>query len=257
MRALIVVLIVVAAVAGGVTWLLWPRGAGDEQTDSEAQILADAVSYPRQPDAMGYARALLAINHVGAEVLEATDIQQTDLDKPQVHLVIRLKYTACDPNIDLFCTPGPGIVCYGFDLNYYDPLNGPSVVDCPSRAQIIPPPLPRTDIPAGTDDALQSILAALPPSPTDAQVTDALAGLPKPVVDPQTQLAGIPPAVRSVLHGTDIGVSVQGGDHACLLGLREHGKVFAWHPPRVQVMPGELGCSPDTAFALADTLAPH
>ncbi|MFC0540064.1 hypothetical protein [Kutzneria chonburiensis] len=257
MRGLIVVLVVLAAVAGGVTWLLWPRGAGTKETDRQARTIAEAISYPRQADAMGYARALIAVNHIGAQVMEATDIQHTDLQKPMVHLVMRINYQACRKGDLLMCEQVPATVCYGVDLNYYQPLSSPWVVDCPSNAPVIPPPLPRTDIPAGTVDSLQSILAALPASPTEAQVTAALAGLPKPVVDPKTGLAGIPPTVRSSIHGTDVGVSVLGGDHDCLLGLRENGKAKAWYPPRVQTQPGEYGCGPDVAFSLAHTPPPH
>jgi len=48
-----------------------------------------------------------------------------------------------------------------------------------------------------------------------------------------------------------------GGDHDCLLGLRENGKAIAWYPPRVQTQPGEYGCGPDVAFSLAHTPPPH
>ncbi|HTI27021.1 MAG TPA: hypothetical protein VL652_38915 [Kutzneria sp.] len=257
MRGLIVLLVVVAAVAGGATWLLWPRGAGTKETDRQARTIAEAIAYPRQADAMGYARALIAVNHIGAQVLEATDIQHTDVQKPRVHLVMRIDYTTCGRGSILTCNEVSGTVCYGFDLNYYQPLNGPSVVDCPSNAPIIPPPLPRTDIPTGTDDALKAILTSLPPSPTEAQVTAALAGLPKPVVDPQTKLAGIPPAVNSEVHGTDVWVSVRGGTYDCVLGLREDGKSSVWSPSRVQLEPGEYGCSPGSAKTLAHTPPAH
>jgi hypothetical protein len=106
-------------------------------------------------------------------------------------------------------------------------------------------------------DALWSILTTLPPTPADAQVIAALAGLPKPGVDPTTKLAGIPPRVRSVLHGADVGVSVRGGENDCLLGLRQNGKVTSWYPPHVYVQPGEYGCGPDVAFSLVNKPPPH
>ncbi|MEV6610829.1 hypothetical protein [Kutzneria sp. NPDC051319] len=133
MRGLIVKLAIVAAVTGSIVWLVWPRGAGTDQTDRQARAIADAISYPRQADAMGYAHAVLALNHAGAQVMEATDLHQKDLKAPQVHLVIQLRYTDCDkPTI--FGCGGREInrtVCYGFDLTYYAVVNGPSVVDCP------------------------------------------------------------------------------------------------------------------------------
>jgi len=57
------------------------RGAGDDQTDRQARTLAEAISYPRQADATGYTRALLATTlgrSGGVQVLEATDLQKSE-----------------------------------------------------------------------------------------------------------------------------------------------------------------------------------
>ena len=138
---------------------------------------------------------------------------------------------------------------------------GPSVVSCPAGSPITPPPLPRDDIPAGDSDALKAILTALPPAPTAAQGTAALAALPKPPVDSGTGPAGVPPTVTSTVQGADVGVALRGGDSVngidCVFGLRQADKVWVWAPSRVQIQPGELGCEAGEAFSKYAQTSPH
>jgi hypothetical protein len=259
MGARFVALVSVAAAVAGATWWFWPHGDGTAQTDRQARALAQAIAYPRQPDAMGYARAILAKG--GASVLEATDLKHTDPREPTAHLVIRIDYTACGKGNLYGCELVSKTVCYAFDINRYEPVDGPSVVGCPDRSPVTPPPLPRDEVPAADADALKAILAGLPPAPTAAEVTAALAALPAPPVDPTTKLAGVPPTVTSTVKGTDVGVALRGGDsvygYDCVFGLRQGGKVSVWAPTRVQVQPGELSCAAAEAFSAYAQTPPH
>ncbi|MFC0432304.1 hypothetical protein [Kutzneria buriramensis] len=256
---ILVALLVAAGVIGGAAWLLTPRG-GTAQTDKEARSIATAISYPRSPDAMGYARTLLA-KYPNVKVLEATDLKAVQPTDPLTHLVIRIDYDKCGGNV-IACQPIPATVCYGFDLNRYEPINGPSVVDCPSNTPIIPPAVAKNDIPSGTSEALRAVLGGLPASPGDAQVKAALdAGLPKPAVDPGTGLAGVAPQVTVAVHGADVGVAIRGGDYfggyQCTFGLRQGGKVWVWAPGHAQMQPGELVCEAGEAFSAYAQTPPH
>jgi hypothetical protein len=240
MRVLVALVMVVLAAAAA--WLLWPRrSTGDDLSDRQAQTIAQAVSQPPQADAMGYARAVLATH--SAVVLEATDLKAARNTDPRAHLVIRLMYNTYASGDFNHSHPIPKPVCYGFDLTFFQPVDGPEVVDCPSTAPITPPP--RNDIPAGDADALRSVLGALPASPTDAQVKDALAkGLAH---------TAAPPTVTSAVRGGDVAVSIRGGDYfsgyECTLGLRQGGQVLVWGLPAKATRPGETLCDPNAAFA--------
>ncbi|MBB5890432.1 hypothetical protein [Kutzneria kofuensis] len=241
--------------------LLSACGAGDDLSDRQARSVAGALGSHLEPDAMGYARAAMAAQP-GLAVLEATDLKASGPTDPRAHLVIRLQYATYENDSFYRSHPTWHPVCYGFDLNRFGTLNGPEVVDCPATAPIKPPPVPSTNIPAGDADALRSVLAALPPSPADAQVQAALAaGLPAPPVDPVTKLAGVAPRVLSTVHGPDIAVAIRGGDYyagyQCVLGLRQGGKVLVWQPSHAELRPGELACEPDEALARDGVTPPH
>lgn len=236
------------------------RGPGDDASDQNAQKVAAALGAHPEADAMAYARAALA-DRTGLEVLEATDLKPDKPTDPRARLVIRLQYATYENDSFSRSHPTWHPVCYGIDLSRSG-ADRPEVVDCPATAPIKPPPVASTNIPAGEVDALRSVLTALPPSATDAQVQAALtAGLPAPPVDPTTRLPGVAPRVLSTSHGADVGVAIRGGDYyagyQCVLGVRQGGKVLVWQPSHAELKPGELACKPDEALAHDGLTPPH
>ena len=212
-----------------------PTAAGTAETDRQSQTLADAISYPRQEDAAGFARAALATTlgkTPSFSVLEATDLPHSATTDPMARLVWRIHYftTPAGPGDD----PEPADACYRVEFTYYGPSSGPSRIDCPARAvPITPPPLPKRNIPDDYEPALKSVLGKLPAHPSEEQVKAALAaGLPKPKVDPETKLANVPPLVTIEVRGADVGVAVfaridvEAKD--CMLGHRVGGKIAVW-----------------------------
>jgi hypothetical protein len=201
---------------------------GDAETDRQSNTLADAISYPRQPDAAGFARAALATSLGRSDsfsVLEARDLDHSAAEDPFAHLVWRIHRAegtgwGTTPAFD---------ACYAVEFNYY----GTTSLDrtrCPANAvAITPPPLPRRDIPSDFVPALETLLGKLPATPSDADVRDALAtGLPAPRVDPETHLAAIPPESAFQVKGPDVGVALFTRTGDCMMGHRLHGTVKVW-----------------------------
>ncbi|WP_086829200.1 hypothetical protein [Allokutzneria sp. NRRL B-24872] len=225
---------------------------GDAESDRQADTLATAISYPRQDSAMNLARAALSVwkGHGGLAVLEAREIPVPDRNptKTFAHLVIRVHRPAVEPV--MFAPRKEELnACYAMDFNYYGIVDKPTRTSCPGTATpITPPPTRGTSIPQGGEDAIRKALAALPPTPTEAQVRDAVAReMPEPRVDSETKLADHVPPVTALVKGEDIGVSMREGA-SCLIASRKSGKVYVGYLSRVQAMPGELGCSAEVAL---------
>ncbi|WP_406630940.1 hypothetical protein [Amycolatopsis sp. WGS_07] len=229
--------------------------AGDAETDRQSATLADAISYPRQADAAGFARAALAtpLGHSnGFGVLEATDLPHDGPRDPMARLVWRIHHEA--PNTGWNLGAETFDACYRVEFDYYGTSSGPSRITCPANAAAItPPPLPRRDIPPGFAPALEAVLKHLPATVGPPEVRAALtSGMPAPPVDPQTHLAGIPPEVFVQVHGSDVGVALfartGAGTTDCMLGHRVGGKVRVWSlSARDQRM--ELPCSAEAALS--------
>jgi hypothetical protein len=228
---------------------------GDAETDRQSNTLAEAISYPHQPDAAGFARAALAttLGRSGSfSVLEAKDLDHKNPNDPMAHLVWRIHR----PTADSKTHPVPAFdACYTVEFNYYGPTSGPSRATCPDNAvAITPAPLPRRDIPPEDSSALETVLGKLPTTPTEADVRDALAtGLPTPPVDPQTGLAGVPPQVFVQVKAADVGVALFARtgveDKDCVLGNRVGGAVKVWSLNWRDLGPLEKPCSAEAAFA--------
>jgi hypothetical protein len=228
---------------------------GDEETDRQATVLADAIGYPRQSSAAGLARAALATplgKSPSFSLIEATDLPGGTPSEPMAHLVFRIHREGGQTGWKKI---EPLTACYGASFDYYGVIGAPERISCPVDAvAITPPPVPRREIPVGYDSVLKSTLAALPLSLSSADVLTALGrDLPAPPVDPSTGLVGVVPAVEAAVTGVDVAVAVHikdGDEIDCLFGTRVGGVVEAWSPSRKQVRPGELSCSPATAFSL-------
>ncbi|TQM78660.1 hypothetical protein FHX81_0935 [Saccharothrix saharensis] len=228
---------------------------GDADTDRRSTTLADAIGYPRQPDAAGLVRAALATplgKSPSFGVLVAEDLPHGTPEEPMAHLVWRIHVDAFDSGWKR--TPAFD-ACYDVEFNYYGPVAQPSRILCPDGATPIapPPPLPDRNIPSEFAPALEAALGALPATPGEAEVRAALAtGLPTPPVNPETDLAGVPPRVDVRVRGSDVGVALfahTGGDGKdCMMGRRLGGEVRVWSLNWRDLGPLEKPCTPEAAL---------
>ncbi|MEO6085586.1 MAG: hypothetical protein ABIQ18_20945 [Umezawaea sp.] len=228
---------------------------GDAETDRQSATLAEAISYPRQENAMGFARAALG-TQLGKDpsfsVLVAEDLEHEDLQEPMARLVWRIHRSASDSG----WTKTPAFdACYLVEFNYYEAITGPSRTTCPAGATAIaPPPLPKRTIPQNSAPALETTLGALPATPGEAEVRAALAaGLPAPPVDRDTNIAGILPQVFVAVGGSDVGVAlyarVDVEDKDCMMGQRVGGAVKVWSLNWRDLGPQEKPCSAQAALS--------
>lgn len=230
--------------------------AVEDELDRRSATLADAIGHPHQPDAAGFARAALATSlgkSPGFSVLRAEDLAHQDPEDPMARLVWRIHHDAHDSGWQQ--TPAFD-ACYEVEFDYYGAVSEPSRVACPDDATpITPPPLPKRDVPSDFAPALEATLGALPGTPGEAEVRAALAtGLPAPRVDPETNLASIPPRVLVRVRGSDVGVALSannGGAKACLLGRRVAGEVRVWSLNWRELGPMEKPCTPEAALAVS------
>jgi hypothetical protein len=229
---------------------------GNDETDRVAQVVSDAIAWPRQESAMGYARAA-ADTTAGQDgrltVVEVTELEADKLTEPFGELTFLVHL---DGSTAGFIETDPVTACYRAEFGFYGVVESPRRTHCPEDVAPVdipssPPDPPRTEIPDDADRVLRAELHRLPAAPQEAQIeTDLVAAL---TVDSH---AAEPPEVDAAVEGTVIGVSVRGDDE-CLLGARTAGKVEVWRPNAVQLQPGELTCDPGTALAGWGQDAPH
>jgi hypothetical protein len=228
---------------------------GNGETDRVAQVVSDAIAWPRQESAMGYARAAAdttAAHDGRLTVVGVTELEADDLTEPFGELTFRVHLEGSTAGL---IETDPVTACYRAKFGFYGGVGSPRRIDCPSDAAPVHLPAapsegPRIDIPEGADRALRAELHRLPSAPRPARLeADLVAAL---VGDPQA----LPPDVTTAVDGTDIGVSIRGDDD-CLLGARTAGRVEVWRPSAVQLQPGELSCDPWTALAAWGQDAPH
>ncbi|WP_191300732.1 hypothetical protein [Lentzea cavernae] len=258
-----VALVVLLAVALGVTAYVVSRPDGDSTTDEMAERIATRISYPVRPDGNAYARSALEgdTDPEHFAVLEIVDSPTTDPQKAHAGLLFRIHH----PGISRDDQPwrlwdvDPVTACYRAGFTYYGVTDGgPDRVRCPADASpITPPPAQRTGVPENYLEAFKTILAALPPTPAQDEVLAALrAKLPPVPVDEQTKLPWAEPRLDTFVKDGNVGVVAAGGG-SCLNGVRlADGTVAAWYPPRVQTQPGEFGCSGESALRLHGTPPP-
>lgn len=238
-----------------------PRPARAAETERIVQVVADAISYPRQSSAEGFARAALgthAAQRGELAVLEATDLHPVVHDAEDrlqaiAHLVFRVHVAA---GSDGWHDWPAATICYAADFNPYGVIRSPRRVTCPEGARplVVPPAPPAAVVPVGADRVLRRALRN-PVTPLDEAgvVAQVRAGL-APLV---AKAHGLQPEITVVVDGADVGIGVAAGGDGCVLGRRVSGRVEVWHPPSVVVQPGELSCSADTALAGEAKQAPH
>lgn len=250
---------ILAALVGAALLLTGCAGAlspaaGNDETDRVAQVVSDAISYPRQTSAIGYARSATgttAAQDGRLQVVGVADLGSDDLDSPFGELVYRVHLEGSSAGLT---TSPPATACYRAAFGTYGLMGGPDRVDCPDDAAPVSLPAPPTEgpqpeIPAGADRAVRRLLSHAPAAPDAAQVSaDLVAALP-------AVGEAAPAEVDAAVSGTDVGVSVR-GEGRCLLGARVAGTTRVWELSGVQLQPGELSCDPQTALG-GQGDAPH
>lgn len=253
---------------GGLTVLVplasCSMAAGNASTDQEAQTMVDRLSFPRQKSADGLVRAARGTSagtmSGNSVVVEAEELRADKIDDPFARLVFRFHHQGSQSG---FISSDPITACYEAEFNFYGVIGKAHRTSCPQGAtEIVPTPIPPTAkavIPAGFDDTLKKILKTLPAATTADDVKARVARtLPAPVLDPESGLRNLPPALDTTVAGADVGISVMGSSNQdCLLGARVAGKVIAGRPSRIQLQPGELTCDPQTALQLPSISPPH
>ncbi|MEV6242766.1 hypothetical protein [Lentzea sp. NPDC051838] len=251
----IALLLVLMTALGGAMYLV-SRPDGTSATDKKAHEVADRIGYPVGVDGNSYARSALHGNtdQKYFAVIGITDSPTNDPEKVRVSLVFRVydPGTSESQSFRLW-EQDPVLACYRADFTYYGVTKGgPDRIRCPENARpIMPPPAQKTGVPDTYLEAFKTILAELPPAPTQDEVLKALrAKLPPVPVDEQTKLPWVDPRLDAFVKDGAVGVIAgSGGD--CLNGVRlADGTVQAWYPPRVQTQPGEYGCSGQSALQL-------
>jgi hypothetical protein len=125
--------------------------AGTRDTDRQAGVLAEAISYPRQHDAAGFARAALATSlgrsgHLA--ILEASDLHQDSYADPGARLVIRIHVPAHEASG--FGDESSRAIDACYRVEYLLPSSAlagdPRRLDCPADAVPITPPPPTQQV---------------------------------------------------------------------------------------------------------------
>ena len=150
----------------------------------------------------------------------------------------------------------PGPYCFAVEMDAYGKVGefgtaeGIRSVDCPDPlVAVTPPTSDRPVVADNTREAVWQVLADLPSAPDADEVAERITALLAPS-DEGRVLAG----VRVAVDGADVGVAV-GGPDDCVLVARRDGTVTDVHVARVQLQPGEVGCTAGTALAPPDP--PH
>jgi hypothetical protein len=217
----------------------------DRDPDRVAQVVSLAIDFPRQDDAVGYARA-------AADTRAARDGRLAVVGVSERRLVLRVHFDAYDDDTSFTLRRHvPAVTtCYDVAVGVAG-VGEPERRSCPPDATpvVLPPPPPVAEIPVGADAVVRSVLRRTS-SGSEAAAAGVRRGLRPPTA------GALAPQVRAAVRGTDVGISVH-GDDCCLLGSRVHGRVLVWRPSREQVQPGELSCDPATALGRFGTTPPH
>lgn len=227
---------------------------GNDETDRIAQVVSDAISYPRQETAMDYARAA-AETTAGQDgrlaVIDVEELDAGDRTEPFVRLTYRIHL---EPQNAGWISDEPVTACYVAELGFEGLADSPERVSCPQRARPVPIP-PRTPepvamVPDGFDRVVRRSLSTTGEMPDTEllrrRIRTALRGATGPPL----------PRVDVTADGSDVGLAVSGDDE-CLLGARVDGEVEVWSPAAVQLQPGELTCDAGTALSQQGQRPPH
>ena len=230
-------------VLGGVSACAIAGPPRADETDHIAGIVALAIDFPRQDDALGYARAAVATRAGQDGRLSVVGVSDR-------RIVLRVHLEAYDDHTSFsFDRHEPEVfTCYDLEVGVSG-VSQPERRPCPRGATpvALPPPPPVMTIPVGADVVMRSVLRRTPSLDVEASLRRAL---------PSPGEHASPPEVRVGSRGGEVGVAVQGHGR-CLLGVRAGSKVLVWHLSPTQAAPGELSCDPTTALGRLGIHPPH
>ena len=230
-------------------------GPRSDETDRVADVVAEAISYPRQESAAEYARAAMATRAAADGRLAVVGVRASGGDDGDLlgHLLLRVALPAVDDPA-VFGRDEPAVTrCYDLEVGRAGVRGRPEPRSCPTGAAPVslPPPPAIRVVPPGADLAVLSALRRTPPRAASGAVATAVRrGLRAPAA------GALAPEVRVTVDGPDRGISVR-GEGECLLGSRVRGRVSVWRVSPAQSMPGELSCTPETALARLGIEPPH
>jgi hypothetical protein len=220
----------------------------DAHADRQAGIIATAMSYPRQADANGLARAALALwrgqpNELS--ILEAMDLHPSSNTEPAARVVIRI-HVAAHTSTGFGDASSPAHDdCYRLDflMPSSSEVGGPVRIDCPPGAPAldIPPAPPEPHLPTDAQARMAKILHGLPLHPSTSQVIASLRiAFPSHAVEVSAEVIGDRVAVAAgITHLSDV---------ECVVALRTGARGEAIYPDPRTLMPGEDGCRADVAI---------
>ena len=214
MRSLFLPLLSVLLLTGcGLAESLKP---GNQETDRVARVVSDAIAWPRQDSAMGYARAAAATTAGQDGRLTVIEVTELEADEPtdpfgELKFLVHL-----DGSTSGLIKTDPVTACYRVTFGFYGVADSPRRADCPENPAAVdisaaPSAGPRIEIPkALTSGSVQSF-AGCRPHCRRRSSRPICSGVP---VDADAQQ----PAVAAAVDGTEVGVSIRGDDDG-LLGL--------------------------------------
>lgn len=120
---------------------------GNAETDRVATIVSDAISFPRQDSANGFALAAMATSAGRSStltVVEAEEIQADTIDDALARLVFQVHFDA--QGVGTFSSTPAITACSEARFNFYGVIDEPRRVLCPAGGTAIVPvptaPLP-------------------------------------------------------------------------------------------------------------------
>jgi hypothetical protein len=210
-----------------------PYGQAEAATRETAGGVVDALSRTRG-DVHEPGQLAQVATRSGVEVLEATG----DRYDSTIELLVRVTTTGYYSG---WMTEGENITdvrCYRIVQRDQWDFAGPRERRCPAGATPVPLPPPPAQLPAGFEARLAAALTRLPAARrADPAAVQAAA---------RAALGGSPATVSTARSGRTVGVAVSASRYECVLAAVDAG-VDVWRPARVDLEPGESGCTAEDA----------
>lgn len=247
-----------AAVVVGLAACSSPTDLGEEVASHAVQSLLDDLAFESYaPDIVEFARRAEAATEQGPILMldvEEGDASARNGGEPIGWITFGLTVSdtrRAEGYWDSDREQDPGPYCYRVMFDHWgaQDIRG---ADCPDALEEVPaPPSERPEIAANAEEAVWSVLQALPEDPpSEDEIVAEVTALLEPHDNDVTPLA----VVTAHVEGTSVAVAT-GDAHDCVLVGRFQGEVRDVDVPSVYLLPGELGCTADTAFA--DLRPPH
>lgn len=227
-------------------------------SDAVVRLLEPTVFHSYAPDIVEFAEQVQGATEGGGIVM--LDVEEGDAsarDEGEAIGWITLGLTVSDTReptgywgSEREQDPGPYCFRVAFDHWGVDDIRG---ADCPERlVAVAAPPSERPRIATNAEEAVWTVLTGLPADlPPETDVAAQVTALLEPHANGVTPLATVTVAVE----GGTIAVATGDEDDCVLVSRSPAGEVQDVYVPSVYLLPGELGCSADTAFA--DLRPPH